>query len=356
LIILRILLLPITCIYAIIIALRNLLYASGILSRTQFDIPIICIGNLSAGGTGKTPHIEWVIKTFQNEFNMAVLSRGYKRKTSGYLLAMPHHTAADIGDEPLQIKRKFENVPVAVSENRVLGVPELLSDAQDTQCVLMDDGFQHLPIKPGFSILLTDYNCRYTTDWLLPSGRLREFRSGAKRAQCVVVTKCPADLTHQQAEQIKQELNAEPHQPVFFTTIAYSSFVTSVFDAQQQIAVNTLAGYATLVLSGIADAGRFEQFLEQISLQSVALRFSDHQQYASSHIDTICQTFEKMKGEEKMVVTTEKDAVKLTHIDDERLKKLPVYYLPCEVKFLFEGDAIFKKILYEFITKHQGSD
>ena len=188
------LLIPFSWLYGLIISFRKWLYKSGLYTRSKFDFPIICVGNLTAGGTGKTPHIEWLIKNLSGNYHVAVLSRGYKRKTIGYVLSSPISTPEQIGDEPYQIKQKFLQVPVAVSENRVLGIPALLGDEPNTEVVLMDDGFQHLSIQAGFNIVLCDYNRPYYKDSLMPSGLLRENKTGANRANVIIVSKCPSNL------------------------------------------------------------------------------------------------------------------------------------------------------------------
>ncbi|MES2690588.1 MAG: tetraacyldisaccharide 4'-kinase, partial [Bacteroidota bacterium] len=226
-------LMPLSWLYGLIVSARNYLYKSGIYTRSQFDFPIICVGNITAGGTGKTPHIEWLITKLSSHYKVAVLSRGYKRKTTGYLLASTESTTRQIGDEPYQIKQKFIDVPLAVSENRVLGIPALLGDAPETQVVLMDDGFQHLSIKAGFNIVLCDYNRPYYSDHLLPAGLLRESPKGAERADVIIVTKCPPDLGLNEQRNIITKLKTSTHQHVFFSTIVYNEFKPLTQAAQE---------------------------------------------------------------------------------------------------------------------------
>lgn len=342
---LRLLLAPIAILYGLVIYFRNVFYALGVLTRSKFDIPIICVGNLSAGGTGKTPHIEWIISKLLPQYQLAILSRGYKRKTTGYLFATSNHTPEEIGDEPFQLAAKYKQVAVGVSENRVLGVPQLLADAPATDVVLMDDGFQHLPIKAGFNVLLTDYNRLYSDDFLMPYGTLREFRSGASRAECIVVTKCKPDLSLGEAQQIKTKLNPKPNQVVFFTSIDYLP-LKPVYPDQS---FNPQFPYSkAIAFSGIAKHQLFEN---QIKLQYTLekhLIFADHQTYSNQEIEAIIHMHQQC--EEAIIITTEKDSVKLHKPEfKNRLKSLPLFYLPVTVNFLFNEEAQFLSILKGYI-------
>ena len=222
----RILVAPFTLLYVGILYLRNLCYNKGLLTETSFELPIINVGNLAFGGTGKTPHIEYLIHLLKPNYKVAVLSRGYKRKTIGYFFASNESTAAQIGDEPRQIKQKFKDeIDLAVSENRVIGVPNLLFDAPETDIILLDDAFQHRAIKAGLNILLTDYNNLFTQDYLTPSGTLREYRAGYKRADIIIVTKCNADLSDSEKQQIIAEIKPLAHQKVYFSYQKFSDLV-----------------------------------------------------------------------------------------------------------------------------------
>lgn len=328
-ILVRILLFPITFLYGTAIVIRNFLYKAGILTRTKFDFPIICVGNIAAGGTGKTPHIEWLIQHLQHEFQLAVLSRGYKRKTVGYLLADTFTTPEMIGDEPFQIKQKHPNIHLAVSENRVLGVPALLGDTPDTQVILMDDGFQHLPIQPGYSIILTDYRKLFVDDWLLPSGTLREFRSAYKRAQCIVVSKCPNTLTEAEKQIIRTRIQPLPDQLVLFSSLTYSE-LRPLYENQTSISAST----EVLAFSGIAHNTLFIEELNRQFKTVSAFPFSDHKDYAEKELKEIAARFNALTASNKILVTTEKDAVKLSSPHaKEILGNLPVYVLPVAVLF-----------------------
>ncbi|MBP6825343.1 MAG: tetraacyldisaccharide 4'-kinase, partial [Saprospiraceae bacterium] len=222
-IVIRVLLLPFALLYGIGIGIRNLFYQAGVLRSVHFDLPVISVGNLSVGGAGKSPHIEYLVRWLDRYIGIAVLSRGYGRKTMGYRQVTVIDNAEQVGDEPLQIKRKFADVPVSVSESRALGVPELVKRYPETQCVLLDDAFQHLAVTPGLNILLTEYSRPFTRDWLLPAGRLREWRHGYRRADIIIVTKCPAELTARQRYELLIEIDPFPRQRVYFSRYRYGA-------------------------------------------------------------------------------------------------------------------------------------
>jgi len=217
----RILLFPLSLLYALVVILRNWCYDKKILASAQFNLPIICVGNLAVGGTGKSPMVELLIRMLKDRFEIAVLSRGYKRKTKGYALAGAHTTALDIGDEPMQFHSKFPDVAVAVGEERIVAIPQLLHDRPHTRAVILDDAFQHRAVRPGLNILLTDYSNLFTRDWWLPSGDLRDAPGGYRRADAIVVTKCPETLTEEERRAIMIEINPLKHQQVFFSSIRY---------------------------------------------------------------------------------------------------------------------------------------
>jgi len=339
------LLMPFTWLYAAAIAMRNWLYKKGIYTRTKFDFPVICVGNLTAGGTGKTPHIEWLIQQIYPIYEPAVLSRGYKRKTIGYRLAGIDSTPESLGDEPFQIHQKFPQISVAVCESRVLGIPALLGDSPNTQVVLMDDGFQHLAVEAGLYILLCNYHRPYFNDFMFPSGLLRESSKAASRAHVIVVTKCPPNLTELQKQNIIQQLNPLPFQQVFFTCFEYGNFVP-ITQAASQLA---LPHHETVIgMAGIAKADLFLDEVKQHFPKCEALTFSDHQPYDTNTLQTLATTYRNANA--KGIITTEKDAVKLMsnevlpHVND-----LPIWYLPIEVKVLFNEEEQFKNVVLNYI-------
>lgn len=346
------LLIPFSWLYGAIISFRKFLYRSGIFNRSSFDFPIICVGNISAGGTGKTPHIEWLIQQLSPEWQVAVLSRGYKRKTIGYLLAKPDSTALQIGDEPYQIKQKFPSVPVAVSENRVLGIPALLGDEPSTQVVLMDDGFQHLSIKAGFNVVLCDYNRPYYKDYLLPAGLLREHPTGANRADVIIVTKCPPHLSLAEQQHIKQLLKPAPHQQVYFSSIRYEPLV-AITHAAQSVGL-PLPEQTVIALAGIAKAGPFLSHIQSQHTQVVPLVFADHQTYSDDRIQQLAS--EVAAYPNAVVITTEKDAVKLKHPELlPHIQHIPIWYLPIGIDILNNEADVLLQHVQQYIYQEQAN-
>jgi tetraacyldisaccharide 4'-kinase len=350
-ILIRILLLPFTLLYAGIILLRDVFYRWGIFSRTVFDIPVVCIGNLAVGGTGKTPHIEWLIQHLKKSCRIAVLSRGYKRKTAGYQLATFQSTPEQLGDEPFQIFRKFPEITVAVDANRVMGIPNILGDQPDTELILMDDGFQHLPLKASCYILLTDYNNLFTRDYLMPSGLLREFRSAYQRADFIIVSKCPEHIDAEEKRRIIQEIQPFSHQQVFFSSLVYGQ---PVHVSGPQIHLDSQT--SVLAFSGIANANLFEQELKRIFETVKCIRYSDHHTYTHAELKDLNERFELLPGISKSMICTEKDAVKLQSlILAGSLKDIPLYFLPVQVKFHDHGEGILIDYIQDLVNNYRNS-
>src|SRR5688572_15303111 len=253
----RMLLFPFSVIYGVIIVLRNWLYNRDVFSSTSFNLPLICVGNLSVGGTGKSPMVEFIVKNLKNKHRIAVLSRGYKRKTKGYALANEASTALEIGDEPMQFHVQFPDVAIAVGEERIVAIPQLLHDRPSTQAVILDDAFQHRAIKAGLNILLTDYNNLYTRDWFLPTGDLRDEPRSARRASVIVVTKCPADLSEEDREALIKELHPGPHQRIFFATLRYDM----PYHITQRYTRPITADDEVLLVTGIANPRSLKQYM-----------------------------------------------------------------------------------------------
>lgn len=343
-------LLPLAWLYGLIVWIRKALYRSGIFTRSTFDFPIICVGNLTAGGTGKTPHIEWLISNLQSHYKLAVLSRGYKRKSSGYILATVNSTPEQIGDEPFQIKRKFPTTTVAVAENRVLGVPYLLGDEPGTDVILMDDGFQHLSIKAGFNIILCDYNRPYYNDFLLPAGLLREAASGAQRADVILVTKCPENLSLTDQQHIIHQLQPTAHQSVFFSCIKYQKLVPLTHKAYVLNQPN--GNEEALALAGIANPTPFIQEVTKQFTKTQSLVFSDHQHYTDDKIQQLAASFRNLHN--GVIITTEKDAVKLAHPTIlPHLNEIPIWYLPIGVSILNQQNNELLARIHHYIKTEQ---
>ncbi len=330
---------------------RNSLYDVGILKSTSFSIPIINIGNLNTGGTGKTPHTEYLVSLLSTDKKVAVLSRGYGRKSKGFFEVNANDNAEQTGDEPLQIKKKFNIVRVFVCESRVEGVKSILEKYPSTEVILLDDAFQHRRIKAGFNILLTQFNDLFCDDFVLPAGNLREPSSGANRAQTIIVTKCPYEISSHEKDLISKRLTQSISQKVFFTSLRYDR-LKSLF-TNEELPVNYLRDYEILLVSGIAGTTSITSFLTDKSRKVLPLEFGDHHSYCSKDFSLIREKFNILASPNKIIVITEKDAVKLS---DEKLssflKDLPVFYLPVKILFEPNEEKLFKELIYEYVGKN----
>jgi tetraacyldisaccharide 4'-kinase len=304
---------PLSWLYGLVVGVRNAFFDSGILKSRKFDIPVIVVGNLSAGGTGKTPFTEYLISILRDDFQVAVLSRGYKRKTSGFRMVDVQSTHFEAGDEPLQMKKKYSDVTIAVDRDRVHGIQILLEQDPQPEVVILDDAYQHRYVKPGLSILLMDYNHPYYHDYYLPSGRLREHFNEKKRAHLVVVTKCPPNLKPIERKLISNELRLYPYQKLYFSHIEYGA-LHPVFSSS----ASTLSGsdlkeskYHILLVTGIADPGPLKQYLGHLTPHVEELRFPDHHRYSLKDVYRILKHFERIENPGKVIITTEKDAIRL---------------------------------------------
>ncbi|PCI07368.1 MAG: tetraacyldisaccharide 4'-kinase [Flavobacteriaceae bacterium] len=315
---------PFSILYGFIISIRNLLFDKEILKSTHFDIPVIAVGNLSVGGTGKTPQIEYLIRLLKDSKKIAVLSRGYKRKTSGFVLADTSSSANKIGDEPFQYYQKFKDIKVAVDEKRVHGIEQLLATNNPPEVVLLDDAYQHRKVKAGFYILLTAYGDLYSDDYILPTGNLREPKSGADRAQVIIVTKCPDNLSENEQQKIRQKLKLSDGQELFFTCIAYDDIVS---DGKREITLDQLKGHEVLLVTGIANPKPLENFLKSNGISFEHIEFPDHHDFSKADVDKIKNAFGAMHSEKKLILTTEKDFVRLK--DD-----LQISHLKIKTKFI----------------------
>ncbi len=301
----------------------------------SFNIPLIAVGNLSVGGTGKTPMIEYLIRLLKEDYTLATLSRGYKRKSTGFVLANKNTKVEDIGDEPYQYFTKFENVAVAVNADRVEGVHNIVKIKPEVEVILLDDAFQHRKIKAGFYILLTSYESLYCNDFLLPMGNLREHRKGAKRADCVVVTKCPVGLSAEEQLKIQQKLQLTDKQQLYFSRIEYDN---KVYQNQNSIYLNTIDKKDIIALAGIAKPQYFYDYLEIDATQQ--LTYPDHHHFSQKDIEWI-----KKKSEGKILITTEKDYMRLKHLDIENM-----YYLPISIQ-LFPFSEKFDEMIRSFVEQ-----
>lgn len=349
---LRFLLYPFSLLYGLVIWIRNRLFDKETLRSMQFDFPVICIGNLSVGGTGKTPMAEYIIGMLRGKYKLACLSRGYKRKTQGFVLAEEGVQSTDLGDEPMQIHLKYPEVTVAVVKDRILGIPQLLKEKPETEVIIMDDAFQYREVRAGINILLTDYNHLYTRDRMLPVGNLRDSKSSSSRADIIVVTKCTPNLNKNNREDIIRELNPLPHQQVYFTEIAYGKpyhlFTGKELSSSHQ-------GGDILLVCGIANPRPLQEAVHHIADDYEMLRYSDHHRFTEADVQKIVSRFVGLKNTEKIILTTEKDAVKLTRFQKE-IGHLPFYVLPMNHSFLFGEAGGFEDKLVSYIESVRNID
>jgi tetraacyldisaccharide 4'-kinase len=348
---LRILLLPFSLIYGIIIIIRNYLFDKKIIKSVSFNLPIINVGNLSVGGTGKSPMVEYLVRHLKSHFKIATLSRGYKRKTKGYALANEETTAIEVGDEPMQFHLKFPDIPVAVGEERLDAIPQLLHDRPDTQVIILDDAFQHRTINAGLNILLTDYNNLFTRDFFLPTGDLRDQRRSYKRAHIIVVTKCKPDLPEEERKKIIKEIHPLPHQKIFFTCIAYGAPYHIIRKDFHFISEKT----EVLLVTGIANPKPLKKFLEERVETYYMMSYNDHHIFSMLDWKDIKKRFESIEAEKKIILTTEKDAMRLLKFSQE-MNGMPFYVLPIEHRFLFNQENEFNDSIAQFIQHFKYPD
>lgn len=333
----RMLLLPIAILLDVITSTRNKLYELGYKPSAKFDLPVIGVGNLAVGGTGKTPMTEHLVRLLKGEYKLATLSRGYGRMTRGFRLATQHESASTVGDEPFQFFKKFNpEIVVAVGEERAMAIPLLLDEHPEIDVILLDDAFQHRKVKPSFQILLTDYNNLFYKDYLLPAGRLRESKEGAERADVVVVTKCPSELQEDERIEIEAKIRSYTKKPIFFSTLRYG-VVMPMGNAAQQFPDRVI------LVSGIANPQPLERYITSNYKLVKHLIFTDHYTYTYKDLSEITEI---AKQHNAAIITTEKDAVK---IDIEKfqvfLSQTPFFYLPVEIQFLKNGKDFDEMVL-----------
>ena len=313
---------------------RNFLYDCGLLKSHSFELPVIVVGNLSVGGTGKTPFVEYLIRLFSDNYRVATLSRGYKRQSTGFILANATSDAKILGDEPYQMHLKFPEVQVAVDADRKNGITQLREHCPKPEIILLDDAFQHRSVKAGFSILLTMYADLYADDFMLPTGNLRESRSGAKRANCIIITKCPENISVDEQNQIKKKLKIAADQTIFFTFIHYDE---SVYSNHDMLLVSEIKKKNKLLLAGIAKPHPFFAYLQNEN--DIVVPYPDHHSFSENEIKSIIK-----QAKNNPIITTEKDYVRLKdHIAKEQL-----YYLPIQTSFVSNGNN-FDKILKDYV-------
>lgn len=327
---LRKILFPFAVLYGFITSIRNFLFDKGMLKSHSFDVPVIAVGNLSVGGTGKTPQIEYLIRLLSPKYKIATLSRGYKRQSKGFVLADSTSNAEILGDEPFQFYTKFKNIQVAVDADRKNGIEQLLYQQERPDVILLDDAFQHRKVKAGFYILLTSYGDLFCDDYMLPTGNLRESRSGAKRADIIVVTKCPANLSLDEQNEIKSKLQLNSDQELYFSYIDYDD---SIYSEDKILKVSEIKNVDKLLLAGIAKPEPFFRYLQDESVE--CLTYPDHHHFSEKELLEI-----NNKSKNKIIITTEKDFVRLKG----SIPKEQLFYLPIRSTFLSVSENFDKTI------------
>ena len=341
------LLFPFSVLFGIGVSLRKLLYRMDLLKSIRFDFPIISVGNLNVGGTGKSPHVSFIAKYLNEYSKVGVLSRGYKRETRGFQYGQLNHTVEQVGDEPLQFKIRHPNILVAVNESRIDGVQKMIGDYDNLQTIILDDAFQHLAIQPNLNILLTEYKRPYTEDFLLPSGRLREGRFGAERADIIIITKCPKSLNLSDRATWEQKIQPKSHQRLYFSFYQYGDPYylfnpNYIFKLSDKVEV--------VLFCAIANTDYLEAYLENTVAKAKILKFPDHHYFKNAEIGNLKAQFDSIANTQKVILTTEKDAVRLRlHQDFILENQLPIFVLPIEVDFLFHEKEKFLTDIKDFL-------
>jgi len=339
--------------YGLIVFFRNQFYDYKIFKSKEFHLPVISVGNITVGGTGKTPHTEYLIRLLKDKFNIAFLSRGYKRKTRNFIVATENSSAEVIGDEPCQIKHKFPDLIVAVDRNRVNGIQKLMENVTDLDVVLLDDAYQHRSVSPGINILLIDYNKPIKEDFLLPFGRLREPASQKKRADIIIVTKVPANISAMDKRLFLMNVAAQSHQTVYFTNIAYGD-LQPVFTrvAKKKKPVFKSKDYSVLLVTGIANPLPLVSELTAHYKEVVPMNFPDHYAFKQTDIDSILEKYNAIAGAQKIILTTEKDAARLEHFDLPENIPEAWYYIPIEIQFLSNDAEHFNQQILHYVNNN----
>ena len=348
---------PLSWLYGLGVGIRNQLFELGILRQNSFDVPVISVGNITVGDSGKTPHVEYLIRLLQDKAQVAVLSRGYKRKSNGYQLANDNSTMQTIGDEPYQMKQKFPSIHVAVDANRCRGIRHIINEepTNNTDVILLDDAFQHRYVKPGINILLVDYHRLIIYDKLMPAGRLREPLSGKDRADVVIITKCPKDLKPMEFRVLSKAMNLYPYQSLYFTTLEYAT--PKQLFGENELQLHELRGRQMMLLTGIASPEQIIVDMTQemdINKSNIKMmRFADHHQFSTKDVENINNTFNTMP-QGSIIVTTEKDATRLKDLEGLSQKvKDNIYTLPIKVKFMEEQqEEIFNNKIIDYVRKN----
>ncbi len=351
-------LLPLSWVYGCVVQARNYLFEMGVLKSESFTTPVISVGNITVGGTGKTPHIEYLIRLFEKSAKVAVLSRGYKRKSKGFLIANEQSTAQDIGDEPYQMKQKFPDVTIAVEKKRAKGIKLLLQNDPKPDVILLDDAFQHRYVKPGINIMLVDYHRLIIYDKLLPAGRLREPLSGKNRADIIIVTKCPKNLTPMEYRVVTKAMDLYPYQELYFSTLSYGKLVplfpegAQTQQAQKTDEMTDLQNQNCLLLTGIASPRQMIEDIKPYVASLHPLTFPDHHNFKTQDIERINAKFNQLP-EPKCIVTTEKDAARINETEGlSKAVRSHIFVLPLEIEFMLEQTDKFNQKIINYVRKN----
>lgn len=349
---------PAKWMYGLGVLFHNWLYDAKIRKQESFEVPVISVGNLTVGGTGKTPHVEYIVNQLKDRYNIAVLSRGYKRKTSGFILASPTSTPDQIGDEPYQIYRKFgDTIKVAVAKNRRKGIEKVLRLFPDTDLIILDDAYQFRSIKPLISILLLDYHRPIDKDTLLPLGRLREPHHATERADMIVITKCPSMMTPIEFRTYSKSVKCLKFQKLFFSSISFKSIIP-VFEKDNPTSLtlgNLTAEDSVLLVTGIAHPRSFVTYFKRFPFKVRVMRFPDHHNFSRRDLEKIKQYYSKMKGNRKLIITTEKDSVRFLHNPYFPHKLKPyIFYLPISINMHsgIDGDILEEQLENAIRNRH----
>jgi tetraacyldisaccharide 4'-kinase len=354
---LRFFLLPFAWLYGVVTWVRNLLYDAGVLRSVSFPVPVISIGNLTTGGTGKTPHIEYLIRLLKNKMKVATLSRGYGRTTKGFIVISNPSTSAMVGDEPMQYHHKFADIIVSVGEKRAAAIENLLHMENMPEVILLDDAFQHRTVKPGLNILLFEFDSMLKRNYMLPAGSLREWQSGMKRADIIIITKSPDILLPIERNRVLSKLKLLPHQQIFFSFYKYDELVRL---SHRTISMPFTTNYyfekrfTILLVTGIANPSGIIDYLRRRTDKMETMFYADHHQYTSHDIRNIHQTFNNIVNPNKIIVTTEKDAMRLLNPElEDQVEHLPFFYLPIRVAFHQGDEEKFNQSIINYVRENK---
>lgn len=340
-----ILLVPFSWMYKAGVFVYHKIFDLQIRKSYQPKVPVICVGNLSVGGTGKSPMVEYLLSILKDTFQVAVISRGYRRKTKGFLIANDNTTSAEIGDEPMQFHTKFTDVVVAVGEQRANAIQQLLQQKSATHVIILDDAYQHRQVSAGFNILLTEYNNLFTDDWYLPAGSLRDLKSNYKKADVIVVTKTDKYISTSQKQTIIEKIQPLSHQKIFFTAVDYGT-AYNIFN-KETIDLNFVE--AIVLVTGIANPSPLLQYLQQLGIDMQHLAYADHHHFSQKDIGNILETYQAISFVNKIILTTEKDAMRLK--ERKELQTLPMFALPIKHQFLFQEEEAFNGLVLDFVNR-----